>query len=201
MYQVPLANLPAGNAARNTFQQRLRRLTLLGWIAVLPLARAAGLAGNIPLPVVPAVLRVSSAEELALVAKAAGVQNYECRAKKDDPNQFEWVFTGPQADLFDPQGNKMGRHYPGPTWEWNDGSRVVGSLKGSVPSPQSGAIPWLRLAAKDHGGTGVLSRVTSIQRLETSGGKAPAGECSAADLGKKLSVPYTAVYCFYVPKA
>jgi hypothetical protein len=201
MYKVPPAHLPTGNSTRKPFKRRFRSLTLLGWFAVLPLAHAAGLLGNIPLPVVPDVLRVSSGEEPALVTRATGVQNYECRAKKDDPNKFEWVFTGPEADLFDSKGNKMGRHYSGPTWEWNDGSRVVGSVKGSVPAQEAGAIPWLLLAAKDHVGNGVLSRVTSIQRLETSGGKAPASECSAADLGKKLRVPYTAVYRFYVPKA
>ena len=162
-------------------------------------AAAAGLRGNIPLPVIPAALQVAG-EEPALVTKGVGVQNYECRTKQDDPTRFEWVFTGPEADLFDAQGNKVGRHYSGPTWEWNDGSRVVGSVKGTVPSPKAGSVPWLLLTAKDHAGKGVLSRVTRIQRLETSGGKAPGGECSAADLGKKLGVPYTAVYCFYVPK-
>lgn len=115
--------------------------------------------------------------------------------------QFEWVFTGPEADLFDAGGNKVGRHFAGPTWEWNDGSRVVGSVKGSVPSKDAGAVPWLLLAAKGHSGNGVLSQVTSIQRLETSGGKAPAGACRAIDLGKKLRVPYTAVYFFYGPGA
>jgi hypothetical protein len=164
------------------------------------MACAAGVPGNIPLPIVPDAIRVSSKEEPALVTKAIGVQNYECRAKPDDPNKFEWVFTGPEADLFDSKGNKIGRHYSGPTWEWNDGSRVVGSVRDSVPSKDEGAIPWLLLAAKDHAGNGVLSRVTSIQRLETNGGKAPAGGCGAADLGKKLRVPYTAVYCFYVLK-
>lgn len=132
--------------------------------------------------------------------KAQGVQIYECRAKRDDPTQYEWAFVGPEADLIDSKGNKVGRHYSGPTWEWNDGSRVVGSVKAHLPSEDAGAIPWLLLAAKDHAGNGMLSRVTSIQRLETSGGLAPVGGCGAANLGERRRVPYAASYCFYVLK-
>jgi hypothetical protein len=195
-----------GKAPRNTSRKPLRKrfsvlLALFGWFAALPLSCAAGLLGNMPLPDVPDALRVPQGEEPLLLAKAQGVQIYECRAKKDDPTQYEWIFTGPEADLFDSTGNKVGRHYSGPTWEWNDGSRVVGSVRASVPSSELGAVPWLLLAAKDHAGSGMLSRVTSIQRLETSGGKAPPKGCSEADLGKQLRVPYTAVYCFYVPRA
>jgi hypothetical protein len=174
---------------------------LLGWFALLPLACAADSPGNIPIPVVPQALQVPSNEEPSFLVKARGVQIYECRAKKDDPAQFEWVFTEPEADLFDAKGNKIGRHYSGPTWESNDGSRVVGSVRGNVPSTDVGAVPWLLLAAKSHSGKGVFSRVTSIQRLDTMGGKAPAGGCSQANLGEKVRIPYTAVYYFYVSNA
>jgi uncharacterized protein DUF3455 len=197
---VEPATTASDNATRKPLKKRFPMLTILSWFAALPLACAAGLLGNIPLPDVPDALRVPPGEEPLLLVKAQGVQVYECRTKKDDPTQYEWVFTGPEADLFDSKGNKVGRHFPGPTWEWNDGSQVVGSVRGSVPSKNAGAVPWLLLAAKGHAGNGVLSRVTSIQRLETSGGKAPAGGCSEADLGKQLRVPYTAVYCFYAPE-
>ena len=176
-------------------------LTLLGWFALLPLAYAADSLGNILIPVVPDALKVSSNEQPLFMAKARGVQIYECRAKKEDPTQFEWVFTAPEADLFDAKGNKIGRHYSGPTWESNDGSRVVGSVRGSVPSKDMGSVPWLLLAAKNHVGNGVFSQVTSIQRLETTGGKAPDGGCREANLGEKLRVPYTAIYYFYVSKS
>ncbi len=103
--------------------------------------------------------------------------------------------------MFDAKGNKVGCHYSGPTWESNDGSRVVGSVQGSVASQDMGAVPWLLLTAKAHSGNGVFSQVTSIQRLETKGGKAPAGGCSQANRGEQLRVPYTAVYYFYVSKS
>jgi hypothetical protein len=175
-------------------------LTLFGWYALGPFACAADSSGNVLIPAVPDALKVSAKEELLFLVKARGVQIYECRAKKDDATQFEWVFTGPEADLFDAKGDKVGRHYSGPTWESNDGSQVVGSVRASVPSKDMGAAPWLLLSAKNHVGNGVFSQVTIIQRLDTAGGTTPQGGCSAANLGEKLRVPYTAVYYFYVSK-
>jgi len=52
----------------------------------------------------------------------------------------------------------------------------------------------------DHAGSGVLSPVTSIQRVNTKGGKAPATGCDAASANKELRVPYSADYLFYAPK-
>jgi hypothetical protein len=46
----------------------------------------------------------------------------------------------------------------------------------------------------------VLSRATSIQRLNTKGGKAPASGCDAAHAGQEVRVPYSADYLFYAPK-
>jgi len=61
------------------------------------------------------------------------------------------------------------------------------------------AIPWLLLAAKDHGGNGVLSQVTYIQRIHSVGGKAP--PATSGKVGKEVRVPYTADYIFYGPGA
>ena len=149
---------------------------------------------------VPDALQVSTKEVLLFKARARGVQIYKCQASKENPAQFEWEFVAPEADLFDTQGDKIGRHYAGPTWESNDGSRVVGAVNGSAVSKDGGAVPWLLLSAKKHLGDGAFSQVTSIQRLETKGGKAPSGGCAQTDVGMELRVPYTAVYCFYVLK-
>jgi len=51
-----------------------------------------------------------------------------------------------------------------------------------------------------HEGSGVLSRATSIQRINTKGGKAPASGCDAAHVGQELRVAYSADYVFYAPK-
>jgi hypothetical protein len=181
-------------------KSHLLALALLASLAPPPFAGAADAPGSLPVPALPDALRVGAGEELLLVAKAQGVQTYECRARKDDSTQYEWAFTGPEADLFDSAGSKIGRHYAGPTWELSDGSRVTGTVRATVPSTEPGAVPWLLLAAKSHAGDGRLGQVSSIQRLETVGGKAPAGGCTQATLGQKLRVPYRAVYCFYVRK-
>ena len=149
---------------------------------------------------VPENLRPPATEVLSLETEAIGVQIYECNASKDESTRFEWIFKAPEADLFDKAGNKMGKHYAGPTWEWNDGSKVVGEVKARDNGPDPNAIPWLLLTAKSTSGTGVLSQVKSIQRLHTVGGKAPAEPCSQAQAGKVTRVGYKATYYFYVAK-
>jgi hypothetical protein len=152
---------------------------------------------RVSVPVVPNTLKVSPDETLSFAAKARGVQIYECRIKTNDASNYEWVLKAPEADLFDAQGKRIGRHYGGPTWEGIDGSKVVGEVKSREPSTDSNAIPWLLLVARKHDGNGVFSRISSIQRLETAGGKAPAEGLDRSKVGTESRVPYTAVYFFY----
>ena len=87
----------------------------------------------------------------------------------------------------------MGKHYAGPTWESDDGSKVVGTVKARADAPAPDAIPWLLLAATESSADGMLGKVKSIQRTDTRGGKPPAGACAA---GEALKVPYSAAYWF-----
>lgn len=130
-------------------------------------------------------------ESLSMIVPAKGDQIYECREAK-------WVFVAPEADLFDGAGKKIGKHYAGPHWEAADGSRIVGAVKERADAPAAGAIPWLLLSAKSVGPEGAFSKVTSIQRVATKGGVAPAGDCSQA--GAKARVPYTADYYFFTAR-
>ena len=148
-------------------------------------------------PKVPGNLAVPATQRLTLEARATGVQIYDCKPKKDDPASFEWVLRAPEADLFDPAGRKIGKHYAGPTWEANDGSKVVGEVKARFDAPDANAIPWLLLTAKSTSGNGVLASTLSIQRVQTTGGKAPATGCGAAQAQREARVPYTATYYFY----
>src|SRR6266568_3145183 len=149
-------------------------------------------------PLVPENLKVPAGQTLSLVSPATGVQIYECSAIKADPQRFEWLFKAPEAELFDLSGKKIGKHYAGPTWESNDGSKVVGEVKARDDGPAATAIPWLLLAAKSTSGNGVFSRTQSVQRLYTVGGKAPAAGCNRAQAGKVARVAYKATYYFYV---
>jgi hypothetical protein len=151
-------------------------------------------------PGVPENLKVPEAQSLSLEARATGVQIYVCGAGKADAARFEWAFKAPEADLFDAAGKKIGRHYAGPTWESDDGSKVVGDVKAKDDGPDPTAIPWLLLSAKSTSGKGVFSGTLSIQRLFTVGGKAPAGGCDQAHSGQEARVPYKARYLFFTAK-
>lgn len=59
------------------------------------------------------------------------------------------------------------------------------------PTPKD--IPWLKLEAAERRGNGVLSGVTTVQRISTQGGAAE-GACDQA--GPYMSVPYAAEYVF-----
>jgi len=147
------------------------------------------LAGCASTVAVPENLKPTASESLKRVFAAKGVQIYECR-------NGSWAFVAPEADLYDARGHVIGRHYAGPTWEAaGDGSRVVGTVKSRADAPVAGAIPWLLLDAKSAGGKGDFSDVTSVQRVATSGGVAPAGGCEGSE--KQLRVPYTADYYFF----
>ena len=144
---------------------------------------------------VPENLRVPDGQSLLLRAVARGTQIYTCKAKAADPAAFEWGLKAPDAELFDQSGARIGRHYAGPTWESADGSRVVGEVmqRSAVPA----AVPWLLLRAKSNEGSGTLSSVKYIQRLDTVGGVAPSPGCDAAHEGSEARVDYSANYDFY----
>jgi len=78
---------------------------------------------------------------------------------------------------------------------------VKGKVVAKQDAPKSDAIPWLLLAAASHSGEGILSRVTSIQRIHTEGGVAPsANTCDASASGKESRSAYAADYYFYAPE-
>jgi hypothetical protein len=158
----------------------------LSLVAICVLARAAG-AQN---PAVPQKLEPPAGERLVLQVHATGDQIYVCKAGA-------WAFKAPEASLFDKNGTLVGKHFAGPTWESSDGSQVKGRLAASRPSPDPSAIPWLLLTAVEHNGTGVMSSITSIQRLHTQSGQAPEQGCDAAHEGVEHRSGYAADSFFY----
>ncbi|MGH8642222.1 MAG: DUF3455 domain-containing protein [Burkholderiales bacterium] len=159
-------------------------------ITAMMMFALAGCATPAATPSVPARLKAPAGEQLTLETVATGVQIYECSAGK-------WNFKAPEAHLFDRSGNKIGTHYAGPTWESNDGSKVVAAIAARSDAPDANAIPWLLLSAKSTAGSGVFDRTKSIQRVSTVGGTTPTDPCTQADAGKVARVAYQAVYYFY----
>jgi uncharacterized protein DUF3455 len=146
---------------------------------------------------VPQQLQPPAHEKLLLKVHAKGDQVYTC---KSDAAQFTWALKAPDAQLFDKDGKLFGKHFAGPSWEASDGSRVTGKAVANAPSPDADSIPWLLLNIVSHDGSGVLSNATTIQRINTKGGKAPASGCDASHVDQEVRVSYSADYLFYAPK-
>jgi hypothetical protein len=146
---------------------------------------------------IPPGLRVPAGAVLAREAHAAGAQIYRCSADKGDAERFTWALIQPEADLFDPRGRKIGKHYAGPTWEAGDGSRVTGEVVARADSPDPNSVAWLLLRANSEAGNGIFRGVRFVQRLRTAGGMAPTAGCDRASAGNEVRVPYTAEYWFY----
>jgi hypothetical protein len=146
---------------------------------------------------VPPALQPPANEQLVLQVHAKGDQIYSCKVDGPQPG---WTLKAPDAQLFEKDGKAFGKHFAGPSWEATDGSRVVGKAAVNAPSPDADSIPWLLVKVVSHEGAGVLARVTSIQRINTKGGKAPASGCDAAHAGQEVRVPYSADYLFFAPK-
>jgi hypothetical protein len=134
-------------------------------------------------------LQVPLGHKVSFHVYALGVQKYRW-------NGTSWVFLGPEATLFADANyrGKVGTHYGGPTWESNSGSLVVGERRAGCPADPT-AIDWLLLRAVETDGPGIFSSVTYIQRVNTTGGKAPAAPGSY--VGQEVRIAYTTEYYFY----
>jgi Protein of unknown function (DUF3455) len=129
-------------------------------------------------------------EATVLTVHAEGAQIYECRTGAD--GKPAWAFREPIATLL-VDGKTVGRHYSGPNWEHSDGSAVVGKAAGNAPGATPNDIPWLKLEVISHRGSGILAAATTVQRINTIGGKLE-GACDKA--GAFKSAPYSADYVF-----
>jgi hypothetical protein len=116
-----------------------------------------------------------------------GTQTYTCTGG---------VFTGasvPEAKLAGPGG--LIHHFKGPSWQSErDGSLVTAAKVAELT--RAGTIPELLLKVTSHSGPadGLLAGATHIQRLNTTGGVAPAGACTD---GTTKAVRYGALYVFW----
>ena len=159
-------------------------------------------APDLPDIAIGAGIPVPAGNKVHFQVYAEGVQIYTATISPTDPTKLVWTFTGPEAVLFDFDGNVVGIHYAyaGPTrpaWETSSGSLVVGARQAGVTVDPT-AIPWLRLGAVQSNGPGILDGTTYIQRVNTVGGLAPSAAPTQA--GEEARVPYTTEYYFYREK-
>ena len=130
---------------------------------------------------------------LYLTLHAIGVQKYTCQGNGT------WLFTDPEATLYKTRGapKPVGTHFLNfstgrPVWQFKGGSSVEAARTQSAPGG-TGNIAWLLLQAVATS-PGRLGQTTWIQRLNTTGGVAPAGTCAP---GATIAVPYSADYFFW----
>jgi hypothetical protein len=129
-------------------------------------------------------------ESAVVTMHAQGAQVYECKA--DVGGRLGWQLREPVATLI-LEGKTVGHHYAGPTWEHSDGSSIVAKTVGHAPGVAQRDIPWQKLEVTERRGTGVLTEISTSQRINTQGG-ATDGACERA--GALLSMPYSADYVF-----
>ncbi len=173
----------------------------------------AAMATNVKPPKVPDTLAVPAGSKAFLIGHAVGTQNYICLP---DGAGAKWVLFGPQATVFDDHGRQLMTHFISPnpaesnalraTWMDSDRTSSVWAVKVAESDDarfvEPGAIKWFLLQVKgaEEGSqrNDRLMKTTVIHRVNTSGGVAPASECTlTGDVGKTKFVPYTADYVFY----
>jgi hypothetical protein len=176
-------------------------VVLAGALTACGLLAAAASAGPIPQTSPPDPLdpRTNAPDSrLFLVTHAIGFQTYRCNGTGS-----AWTFTGPVATLYKTTGTSkpIGTHFRNPVttrpvWELKDGSSVeamaivtVAGAPGSIPLLLLQAVAWTAGSDGDR-----LTATTYIQRLNTSGGVAPAVPCTP---NAAVRIPYEADYFFW----
>ena len=149
-------------------------------------------------PDVPDDIAVPAGLEPVLFVRAKGSQIYTCQAGAD--GKFTWTLKGPEAELKDRKDKVIGQHSAGPTWKLKDGSEVTGKAVAHIDSLDPDSIPWLLVNVESHAGKpGLLTNVTTIQRVHTHGGKPGNDACDDAHKGAETKSDYTADYYFFAP--
>ena len=193
----------------------MKTLTLAAALS-LPLSIAVpafAAADHVTPPPVPGDLNVPAGKKAFLIGHAYGTQNYVCLPSATG---VAWTLFGPQATLFEADGDQVITHFLSPnpdengtpraTWQHSKDSSSVWAVATAIYTQPDyvapGAIPWLLLEVRgrQYGpqwGDRLLS-ATHIHRVNTAGGIAPSTGCAvAADIGKKALMPYTTDYVFY----
>lgn len=156
------------------------------FLALLPCAAVAELA-------IPQQIQPPAEFKTVMSVHAKGDQIYQCTPTQ---NGYAWALQAPDARLYDDQGRIVGNHYAGPVWEY-EGSRVAGRVLKKLDVAPASSIPWLLIEVTAHQGSGVLEKVSFINRIHTEGGLAPKSGCDANHPGAEKRIGYTADYVFY----
>ena len=182
----------------------------------------------IVVPALPQSLEVLPPNRPFLLGRAEGTQNYVCLPVGVDGAgmpTFGWKLFTPEATLFNGDTTKQvithffspnpdevntdaltGFHPIRAAWQSSKDTSTVWArtlVASDAVIVTQGAIPWLKLTVvgSQNGGSreAMLMVTTFIQRVNTTGGVAPAADTcdSTQEVGRQAYVPYTADYIFY----
>ena len=128
--------------------------------------------------------------------RGEGTHVFECKPLANDPDRFAWTFSAPDSTLYD-SGRPVARNAAENMFEaLGDRSTVTASIRARQDGG-SNNLPWLLLRAQSTADAGLFAGVTSVQRVNTTGGVAPDTGCDANNVGKEARTAFKADYYFY----
>lgn len=142
-------------------------------------------------------IRVGPNEEAAFMLSAEGVHVFEC---KPDAGGHRWTFVAPDVTLYEGGRSAATQTIPNQFDATTDRSSVSATVR-STQAAGADSLPWALLRATPGGDAGLFAGVTSIQRVNTSGGAAPVAGCGENSAGSEVRVPLTADFYFYRRRA
>jgi hypothetical protein len=162
-------------------------LIVAAWPCLAAIPEPAGIARH---------LRAGPNEEPAFMLSASGTNLFQCRQRVEDPNAYSWFFVAPDLTLF--EGSRTaGSHNAASRFDSVSDRTSVFTLLGATQPGGVDNMPWAKLRAVPAGESGMFAGVTTIQRVNTAGGVAPAEGCNAASAGVETRVNFSADFYFY----
>ncbi|MDO9359888.1 MAG: DUF3455 domain-containing protein [Polaromonas sp.] len=144
----------------------------------------------------PADVRVPAGHQAVLEARASGELQYECQAIKRAPFEYAWLPRDRSIELRDGSNSAIVLSRSGRSWVHRDGSQLAVREFVEVDNgPHS--LPFQRARVEPSTLSGALHNISYIQRINTVGGLPSVRNCSSAELGMRVQVPYEAEYVFW----
>jgi hypothetical protein len=145
---------------------------------------------------ITSTIAASADEEPAFMLRGEGTHVFECKPLPNDPDRYAWFFSSPNTTLYD-AGRPVARNASENMFE---GIADRSTVSGVIRARQDGGannLPWILMRAQSTPDAGLFAGVTSVQRVNTSGGAAPISGCDANNVGKEARTAFTADFYFY----
>jgi len=147
-------------------------------------------------PALPADIRVPAGYQAVLEARGSGQLQYECQAVNRSPFEYAWLPRDRSIELRDSANSSIVLSRSARRWVHRDGSELSVREFVEVTNGEH-SLPLQRAKVEPSNLNGALHNISYIQRIRTVGGVPSVRNCSAAELGMRVAVPYEADYVFW----